>query len=80
VSTVLIGGSILNLSTSCLGVQVGGIGSSFGVLGIWTTVFHDIDDPVGMYGLILILLDPTLLCLQVHSGWSGRSGVLSNLI
>ena len=32
---------------NCEGVQVGGLGSSFGVLGSWTTIFHDIDDPVG---------------------------------
>ncbi|KAF7768628.1 hypothetical protein Agabi119p4_7871 [Agaricus bisporus var. burnettii] len=32
---------------SSVGVQVGGVGSSFGVLGSWTTVFHDDEDPVG---------------------------------
>ncbi|KAH9080329.1 hypothetical protein EDB83DRAFT_2513237 [Lactarius deliciosus] len=32
---------------SCDGVQVGGVRSSYGVLGIWTTVFHDHHDPVG---------------------------------
>ncbi|KXN87255.1 hypothetical protein AN958_09031 [Leucoagaricus sp. SymC.cos] len=32
---------------SSVGIQVGGVGSSFGVLGSWTTVFHDADDPVG---------------------------------
>ena len=32
---------------NCEGVQVGGLGSSFGILGSWTTIFHDIDDPVG---------------------------------
>ncbi|TCD68516.1 hypothetical protein EIP91_010572 [Steccherinum ochraceum] len=29
------------------GVQVGGVRSSYGVLGTWTTVLHDIHDPVG---------------------------------
>ena len=32
---------------SCEGVQVGGLGSSFGILGSWTTTYHDEDDPVG---------------------------------
>ena len=32
---------------NCEGIQVGGLGSSFGILGSWTTIFHDIDDPVG---------------------------------
>ncbi|KAH9044592.1 hypothetical protein EDB85DRAFT_2070730 [Lactarius pseudohatsudake] len=32
---------------SCDGVQVGGVRSSYGVLGSWTTVFHDHRDPVG---------------------------------
>jgi len=31
------------------GVQVGGVRSSFGILGAWTTVFHDGDDPVGPF-------------------------------
>lgn len=26
---------------------MGGVGSVFGVLGSWTTVFHDAADPVG---------------------------------
>uniref|UniRef100_A0A8H7XQU9 Protein kinase domain-containing protein n=1 Tax=Psilocybe cubensis TaxID=181762 RepID=A0A8H7XQU9_PSICU len=30
------------------GIQVGGIRSSYGVLGSWTTVFHDFDDPVDL--------------------------------
>ncbi|KAG7088014.1 hypothetical protein E1B28_012051 [Marasmius oreades] len=33
------------------GVQIGGIRSTYGVLGSWTTVFHDIDDPVGPFWL-----------------------------
>ncbi|KAJ3907882.1 hypothetical protein F5879DRAFT_986063 [Lentinula edodes] len=33
------------------GVQVGGIRSSYGVLGSWTTIFHDDDDPVGPFWL-----------------------------
>ncbi|KIJ54724.1 hypothetical protein M422DRAFT_41959 [Sphaerobolus stellatus SS14] len=28
-------------------VQIGPPGSTFGALGAWTTVFHDVDDPVG---------------------------------
>jgi hypothetical protein len=36
---------------SSLGIQVGGIGSSYGVLGSWTTVFHADDDPVGAFSL-----------------------------
>ncbi|KAG6898402.1 hypothetical protein C0992_004113 [Termitomyces sp. T32_za158] len=34
-----------------VGVQVGGMRSMFGVLGTWTTVFHDLDDPVGPFWL-----------------------------
>ncbi|KZT40780.1 hypothetical protein SISSUDRAFT_982912, partial [Sistotremastrum suecicum HHB10207 ss-3] len=33
------------------GVQIGGIRSCYGVLGSWTTVFHDDDDPVGPFWL-----------------------------
>ncbi|KAJ3714166.1 hypothetical protein C8R42DRAFT_726657 [Lentinula raphanica] len=33
------------------GIQVGGIRSSYGVLGSWTTIFHDEDDPVGPFWL-----------------------------
>ncbi|KAF9066455.1 hypothetical protein BDP27DRAFT_1227533 [Rhodocollybia butyracea] len=29
------------------GIQIGGVRSAYGVLGSWTTVFHDDDDPVG---------------------------------
>ncbi|KAF8272752.1 hypothetical protein EI94DRAFT_1769606 [Lactarius quietus] len=32
---------------SCDGVQIGGVRSSYGILGIWTTIFHDPQDPVG---------------------------------
>jgi len=38
-----------NAIWNCEGVQVGGLGSSFGILGSWTTIFHDIDDPVGPF-------------------------------
>ena len=34
-------------SSSSIGIQVGGVGSSYGVLGSWTTVMHDEEDPVG---------------------------------
>ncbi|KAF5387357.1 hypothetical protein D9757_005749 [Collybiopsis confluens] len=33
------------------GLQVGGVRSSYGVLGSWTTIFHDVDDPVGPFWL-----------------------------
>ncbi|KAF9483578.1 hypothetical protein BDN70DRAFT_827292 [Pholiota conissans] len=33
------------------GVQVGGLRSSFGVLGSWSTIFHEEDDPVGPFWL-----------------------------
>ncbi|KAK1231211.1 hypothetical protein PQX77_005681 [Marasmius sp. AFHP31] len=33
------------------GVQVGGIKSAYGVLGAWTTIFHDVEDPVGPFWL-----------------------------
>jgi hypothetical protein len=32
---------------SSAGVQVGAAQSQFGVLGTWTTVFHERDDPLG---------------------------------
>ncbi|TFK68962.1 hypothetical protein BDN72DRAFT_797050 [Pluteus cervinus] len=40
-----------NAIWSSEGVQVGGIRSRFGVLGSWTTIFHDPDDPVGPFWL-----------------------------
>lgn len=40
-------GYLVTPGCSSVGVQVGGVGSSFGVLGAWTTVFHDHEDPVG---------------------------------
>ena len=42
-----ISGEQGNAIWNCEGIQVGGLGSSFGILGSWTTIFHDIDDPVG---------------------------------
>ena len=44
---VQVSGDQGNAIWNCEGVQVGGLGSSFGILGSWTTIFHDIDDPVG---------------------------------
>ncbi|KAK7054423.1 hypothetical protein VNI00_003621 [Paramarasmius palmivorus] len=38
------------------GVQVGGLRSAFGVLGAWTTIFHDRDDPVGASPSFLSLI------------------------
>ncbi|KAF9465325.1 hypothetical protein BDZ94DRAFT_1254290 [Collybia nuda] len=40
-----------NAIWSSQGVHVGGLQSSFGVLGAWTTIFHDDDDPVGPFWL-----------------------------
>ncbi|KAL0961503.1 hypothetical protein HGRIS_006444 [Hohenbuehelia grisea] len=40
-----------NLIWSSEGVQIGGVRSQFGVLGTWTTVFHDNDDPIGPFWL-----------------------------
>ncbi|KDR83208.1 hypothetical protein GALMADRAFT_113420 [Galerina marginata CBS 339.88] len=38
-----------NTIWSSEGIQIGGLQSSFGVLGSWTTIFHDGDDPVGPF-------------------------------
>ena len=37
------------LEFSSEGVQIGGIGSAYGVLGTWTTADHDFGDPVGKF-------------------------------
>ncbi|CAL1712181.1 unnamed protein product [Somion occarium] len=37
------------------GVQVGGVRSLYGVLGVWTSVEHDINDPVGPFWLRKVL-------------------------
>lgn len=42
------------------GVQVGGVRSSFGVLGAWTTVHHDRHDPVGPFWLRKLPIEPAL--------------------
>ena len=47
----LIRGLTQVLIVSCFsyeGIQVGGVGSCYGILGSWTIISHDIDDPVGM--------------------------------
>lgn len=36
------------------GVQVGNVGSPFGVLGAWTTAMHDRFDPVGEFHLSVL--------------------------
>ncbi|KAF8973541.1 hypothetical protein BDZ97DRAFT_1751578 [Flammula alnicola] len=36
---------------SSTGVQIGGVKSAMGVIGIWTTTHHDEDDPVGPFWL-----------------------------
>ena len=41
--------SLIVASSSCNGIQVGGVRSSYGVLGSWTTFFHEHLDPVGMF-------------------------------
>lgn len=43
------------------GIQIGGIRSSYGVLGSWTTVFHDDDDPVGALLKISVPVESTYL-------------------
>ncbi|KIY71533.1 hypothetical protein CYLTODRAFT_487135 [Cylindrobasidium torrendii FP15055 ss-10] len=42
-------GEPINPIWSSEGVQLGGIGSRYGVLGSWTTSFHDLMDPVGPF-------------------------------
>lgn len=39
------------------GVQVGGIRSPYGVLGAWTTVFHDAHDPIGPFWMRRVFKD-----------------------
>lgn len=46
-----VSGEAGNATWSSEGIQVGGIRSLFGVLGTWTTVFHEDDDPVGPFWL-----------------------------
>lgn len=43
-----LGWPILSLRCSLEGIQIGGLRSEYGVLGSWTTIYHDEDDPVGM--------------------------------
>jgi hypothetical protein len=44
-----------DIPSSSEGVSIGGLHSRFGVLGIWTTIFHELDDPVGMPPLSLFI-------------------------
>lgn len=30
-------------------ISIGGVGSQAGVLGVWSTVFHDAEDPLGRF-------------------------------
>ncbi|KAF8651974.1 hypothetical protein AX16_004617 [Volvariella volvacea WC 439] len=46
-----VSGEAGNAIWSSEGVQIGGIRSQYGVLGAWTTIFHDRDDPVGPFWL-----------------------------
>lgn len=48
-------GEQLNPIWSSEGVQIGGLSSTYGVLGSWTTTFHDPLDPVGASKPILFL-------------------------
>ncbi|KAL4073349.1 hypothetical protein V8B97DRAFT_1954228 [Scleroderma yunnanense] len=34
---------------NCEGIGLGGVCSQAGVLGVWSTVFHDAEDPVGPF-------------------------------
>ena len=40
-----------HMTHSSEGVQIGGVRSVYGVLGSWTTVHHEVHDPVGVYGV-----------------------------
>ncbi|PPR07753.1 hypothetical protein CVT24_003703 [Panaeolus cyanescens] len=44
-----VSGDSGNAIWSSEGIQVGGLRSFFGILGSWTTVFHEDDDPVGPF-------------------------------
>ncbi|KAI0685294.1 hypothetical protein BC835DRAFT_1384848 [Cytidiella melzeri] len=46
---------VSNHMWSSEGIQVGGVRSTFGVLGIWSTVQHERSDPVGPYWLRKVL-------------------------
>ncbi|KZT19986.1 hypothetical protein NEOLEDRAFT_1182915 [Neolentinus lepideus HHB14362 ss-1] len=39
------------------GIQVGGVRSPYGVLGSWTTVFHDAHDPIGPFWMRKVFKD-----------------------
>jgi hypothetical protein len=47
--------------SSCDGIQVGGVRSSYGVLGSWTTIFHERLDPVGMLAV------PQSVCFELNA-------------
>ncbi|KAF9522585.1 hypothetical protein CPB83DRAFT_864245 [Crepidotus variabilis] len=38
-----------NAIWSSEGIQIGGLHSAYGILGSWTTIFHDAEDPVGPF-------------------------------
>ncbi|KJA14492.1 hypothetical protein HYPSUDRAFT_49120 [Hypholoma sublateritium FD-334 SS-4] len=46
-----VSGEVGSTIWSSSGIQVGGLRSSFGVLGSWTTIFHEDDDPIGPFWL-----------------------------
>ncbi|EDR02270.1 uncharacterized protein LACBIDRAFT_309620 [Laccaria bicolor S238N-H82] len=46
-----VSGDSGNAIWSLEGIQVGGLRSAYGVLGSWTTIYHDEDDPVGPFWL-----------------------------
>lgn len=51
-----VGNSSLISTISIEAVQVGGVGSSYGAIGTWTTITHDEDDPIGWYPLLVLSL------------------------
>ncbi len=51
------------------GVQVGGLRSAFGVLGSWTTIFHDADDPVGKWRIFIEVLNERELMGFIGPFW-----------
>lgn len=63
------------------GVQVGGLRSSFGVLGIWTTIFHDEHDPVGKsYPGLFDWFNVFMGIHQDHSGLLDFASIANNMV
>ncbi|KZT67309.1 hypothetical protein DAEQUDRAFT_713802 [Daedalea quercina L-15889] len=51
-------GELGNAMWSSEGVQVGGVRSSYGILGSWTTIHHETHDPVGPFWLRKVYPNP----------------------